>query len=511
MSSLVFDSVAARMYVGGDKDRIHVWDVQAQLRSTSHDAPKPLPPLTHTPGVNLRSQTLAISPNGRWLVAGLANPRVARWDLTSNQTEATVMENFTNWINSVLFTTDGDTLLVGDSDQQVKVLDTATWTVQRVLPGPAVITSVGATHDAIVATDVAGTLWRWSTTPRVLKQTPGSIWQFSSNKTGRWLVAAVGATDLAPRHLLVWDRTNLAAPPRRLLPPEGVFITTSAYLAPDEKSVYSGSKDGEVIRWAIADNGDFGAPTRHRVLPAGGQVVSIAINPKNSVMVVGDYGGDKSVIATLAGGVPTPITTIKTSIPQAMSFNADGSLFQVGTGQGVQLWDLDDPARPLLLRTITTSRVPLTSAFSSVQPNVLGVGCEDGTITTWDVTQPADPTKLETFIGPGSAVYALSFSNTGHELIAGSGDETLWLWHNAITQKTSDSLPINAGIGRTTEVRFINHETFVAAGASGQVRVWSTNPDSVRDDLCTRRGAALTDEEWAKNLPGIKPFDPCRR
>jgi len=112
------------------------------------------------------------------------------------------------------------------------------------------------------------------------------------------------------------------------------------------------------------------------------------------------------------------------------AFSPDGRILAVASTSGLVLWDVADPARPRLLRSLAAD--PLVS--DNPGPVPFGVGQGDlvfspdgrmlasvsgsGQVTLWDVARPARATRIATLAGPRDYFAALAFSPRG-KLLAG--------------------------------------------------------------------------------------------
>ena len=112
------------------------------------------------------------------------------------------------------------------------------------------------------------------------------------------------------------------------------------------------------------------------------------------------------------------------------AFSPDGRILAVASTSGLVLWNVADPARPRLLRSLAAD--PLVS--DNPGPVPFGVGQGDlvfspdgrmlasvsgrGQVTVWDVARPARAARLATLAGPHDYFAALTFSPRGN-LLAG--------------------------------------------------------------------------------------------
>jgi WD40 repeat protein len=150
-----------------------------------------------------------------------------------------------------------------------------------------------------------------------------------------------------------------------------------------------------------------------------------------------------------------------------LAFSPDSSTLAVGSAdKTVHLWDVADPAHPVLLGPALTgpSGYVWAAAFSP-SGKTLAVGVTDGTVWLWNVASPAHPVLIATLTSPANHVYGLAFSPSGAQLAATSFE--------------------------------------------GTVHLWDTSPADALAGVCATAGQQLTQEEWAGYVPGVPYQAPC--
>jgi WD40 repeat protein len=104
-----------------------------------------------------RPQCVAITPDGKQALAGLAEGRIVAWDLGSG-TESLVLKGHSDSVVSLAVTADGTRLVSASSDQTVKLWDRKTGDLIAAFACDGAIVDLAITQDArmIVAVDALG-------------------------------------------------------------------------------------------------------------------------------------------------------------------------------------------------------------------------------------------------------------------------------------------------------------------------------------------------------------------
>ena len=496
ITGLAFTPAGRRVVVSGAVDQLVTWRVGDASLEPEQELPFDKQEL-------VRGNDVTLSPDGQWVVASLTQAALLRWRIVGDEfVWADRLTGFGSWVNGAAFSADSSTMLVGSSDQSVSVFDVRTGLKTRTLFGPSPITGVGYAAGRIVATSTDGSLWVWPEEHRILRASGPPIYQLASDPQGeRWLAAGVGGE----RRVLLWDIASGLEPRQPALAPEGVHLTSSAVIDPRGGWVHAGARGGKVVSWPLTDAG-AGSP-RVQQLAEEGTFARMAFSPDGRVLAAGQYTGRNTIIATVGDdGTFTQVATVATDSPQDVSFSADGRLVQVSVGaEAVQLFDVSTPQQPRLVGSIPVTTTA-ASAFSSVEPHLV-VATATGEVTVWDVADPAHPREIRRFEGPAAPAEGVTFSPDGQRIALAAPGELVSVF-DLTAPGTESAFTLDARAGSATAVQFLGG-SLLAGAAGGGVRVWTTDPQDARRELCGRRGTPLTQDQWRQHLPGIAWVDPC--
>jgi WD40 repeat protein len=199
----------------------------------------------------------------------------------------------------------------------------------------------------------------------------------------------------------------------------------------------------------------------------------------------------------------------------ALALSLDGKTLASGGDDGVRLWDLTDRTHPAAVgQPITGKGVVNAVAFSpdghtlAITRNqrgrtVVSTLATDGDVRLWDITNRARPLQMGRPLSDTGVVNAVTFSPDGHTLATG-GMISLKLWD--VTDPSRPTLLTEPDIGGESQsvyaVAFSHDGRTMAAGEShGTVRLWDTSDRAHPTPL----GEPLTSHVNAFTAVGFSP------
>jgi len=298
--------------------------------------PEPAPQPGHTELVN----SVAFSPNGRWLASGSSDKTIKLWDVATGE-ELRTLTGHTDFVSSVAFSPDGHWLASGSSDRTIKLWDVATGEELRTLTG----------------------------------HTQG-VGPVAFSPDGHWL--ASGSSD---RTIKLWDMAT--GRELRTLTGHAIDVQTVAF-SPDGRRLASGSVDRTIRFWDVATGQELRTLTGH-TLP----VTSVAFSPDGRWLASGCT--DKVIkLWDVATGREVRTLPGHAGWIWSVAFSPDGRWLASGgwsprsvasPGETIKLWDV---ATGEELRTLTGHPLVQSLAFSP-DGRWLASGSVEKTIKLWDV------------------------------------------------------------------------------------------------------------------------------
>ena len=443
----------------------------------------------HTDNVN----SVAFSLDGNTLASGGWDGTIRLWDANTGKLLKTLTQNpknvndsllfGLNFVNSIEFSPDGNTLTSGGNDDTIRIWDVNSGELLNTLTGPTWnLKSIAFSPDG-----------------QTLASSGGENVRLWDAHTGELLNTLTEETE-GVETLRLWDANT------------GEHLTTltfrptikSVAFSPDGSMLAGGSSDSTIHLWDAHTGEQLKTLTRHkRVVNTyyfGENTIAVNLSGVNSVTFSSDgstlaSGGGNTVhlwdantgelLNTLAG---------HTEIVNSVVFSRDGNTLASSGGLTVRLWDVNSGE---LLNTLTGHARGVNSVAFSRDGNTLASGGDDDTIRLWDVNSGA---LLSTLTGHTDPIESVAFSPDGNTLASGSQDGTIILWdaNTKETLKTFDFTEDTIGFS----INYLFYVESVAFSPDGQtlasgnsfntILLWEldTPPHVPPDDHSDTRAAA---------------------
>ena len=348
----------------------------------------------HIATLSSRARSVAFSPDGTTLVAGLQ-----LWDVAT-KTKITTLEESEYAVLSVAFSPDGTTLAVGMGDATVTL-----WKVATKAKTATLVAGAGAARSVAFSPDgttlAAGwgdgtvTLWDVATKTHIATFPKHGEYVQSVAFSPDGTTLAVGALDLDDNTVKLWNiatETNIAN-----LSGHNHYLT-SVVFSPDGRTLASGSADNTVRLW------DVKTKTKIATLNAHSSVGAVAFSPDGTILAAGvsTKGVELWDVAT-----KTKITSLAghSLWVHSVAFSPDGTILASGSSDDVtvKLWDVSEWKRAKrLARAEEQIGQPDGPQLAQNAPNPFN----SQTVLSYFLHAPS-PTRLEVFSLTGQRVAVL--------------------------------------------------------------------------------------------------------
>ena len=441
--SMMFSPNGKRLVLGGRDNSVSLCDLDNNFEVNRL--------YSHKDDVN----GVAFSPDGNLIASGSNSGTIFIWDLKSGR----ALTRFIRHGMSVLsldFSPDGKTLISGSADRTVRFWDIENLeelasyqahrdSVHSVAFGPDGLIAASGSMDSDVNI--------WSVKPRrdvrtINDYSYGDKIRDSSiaySPDGKFL--ALGSSMEMQVPILLVDTVNWKSTAALM---GHIGSVNSMAFTPDGTKLVSGGKNAMLITWDL----ETGKPLVS-INPRTGQqtdvfsaivrrgfkkffkedsgrqsekVNTVAVSPDNKLAAAGTRHrlvkvyrldtGEEAFEHTFPYG---RVCAVRFS-PDGTYLAAGGDFAQVVNQHQVLLWNVNTWEQTAILPEHHT---PIQAVEFSPDGTLLAVGCENGTVSLWEVADRTLLCQLEEHKGH---VYSLSFSPDGRLLASGSNDSTIIIW-----------------------------------------------------------------------------------
>jgi WD40 repeat protein len=444
--SVVF--TGQQIVTGGNKGAVRFW-TPGTAQSTDFDI---------SPG-GMPIRSLAVSSDGRYVVAGSTDGTVRAWDALAVplQLGPDLRVDGHGALQTVAI--NGDTIATGTQDGTIQ-----RWNLHDKLPigGPMRADGEPVWHlafsprgDRIAAAGASDDVWLWNTAnaSRVAIPHHDRVWTVAFNETGDRLVTG-GSDDAA----WVWNIStdNVTGVP---LMGNHDDVKGVAFLGNDVVTV------GDDRTMRIWDSPLLLPPTR----ADGERVVGLAFPDGQVATVTAD---DTVQVWDETGNPVGPSVDLDGANSAPTAFGSDGVTLAVATTQGpVQSWSAK--TRQPLRRQLDVAQADIT-ALAVGGNQIASLARGDDAIRLWDLAT-GTPTDIRIAVDPDT-ISTMTLSSDGQKLAALDGNGALLVWKTADGTRLSDEAPLvdvdpNPDLRKSSKIAFSDDGGRIVSGARGDDRL----------------------------------------
>ncbi len=326
--------------------------------------------------------------------------------------EYNALQGHTDAIRSIVYSKNGKDMYTAGSDGKI-----LKWDMSKDTKVPAVIQQHGFINRAI---DI----------------TPDEKW-----------LAACGDMN----YIQLFDITQESPQPLHLKGHKGIVWTVS--FMPDNKGLISAGADSSVIYW------DLEGKKPNTVYKGKSRIKHIEVNPKGSLIVMGNDKGEVTLLDRNSNYEPSVIMDHKGKSVHTVAFSNDGKYVVSGDVNGVvKVYSLEEHK---IVAVMMDHKARINDIKFSKDNKLMATASFDGTVRLWDFNNLNDEPLI--LRDHDMWVWSVGFSEDGHKLFAGCVDNL--------------------------------------------IRVWPTSTDFMADQICGKVNRNMTGKEWYRYVASDIPYE----
>ncbi len=445
---------------------VHFWDVSTGKNTQTLDVYK---------GTHAFVDRLVFSPDGETLVMGGSDSSIRFWDTKTGRHTQTLWEH-TGTIERVAFSRDGKTLLCYGGEC-LSLWDAKTGSLKHVLR-KQVLGHLSRLHRVALSPDGKTVM------TQAYRDASVRLWDVSRREhihilTGhtRAFISVIFSPDgktFATRSYdgktRLWETRTVKH--KHTLTHDGHIFSgdrdTSMAFSPDGKTLATGDDDGTLRFW------DVGTGEHIRTLTGHTETIhSVMFSPDGKTLTTGSYNGTLRLWDTQTGGHRhTLMLDADLPLLHSVAFSPDGKRFVAGGHDGtLRVWGANTGIHT---HTLTGHTDWISAIAFSPDSRTLATGCRDGMLRFWNAETGRHRYTL--FLdrdAEPSLFYSVAFSPDGKVLATASRSDDHYAVHfwDVKTGKRTHTFT-----GHTSEIYSVafspDGKLLATASADGTVLLW---------------------------------------
>lgn len=254
---------------------------------------------------------------------------------------------------------------------------------------------------------------------------------------------------------------------------------TSICISNDGKYLFSGSKDGSIVKWSLNNNTKIKTIFGKSKLPDGIKTVAcLAVSTNGKFLVAGDVGSKDIKVFNAETMIFIKNLQGHRGYVTGLVFRKDTlTLYSAADDRSVKVWNLDDMA---YVESLFGHNMSITSIDALSRERAITSGGFDGTLRVWKIVEESQLIFNDT----GNFIEAVKLINEEYFLSGGDGKLCLWgsmkkkplctvLNAHGIDEKNGEPRWI------TSIATLINTDLVASGSSNGKVKIWKCS-DSFR-------------------------------
>lgn len=430
--------------------------VAKKIGAVADTTERPAPEIRFQLGHSSSVESVAWSPDSRYIVSGSSDCTMKVWDASSGR-ELRTLTGHSRSVNSVAWSPDGKYITSGSGDCTMKIWDVSSWKELHTFTGHSsyimnVSWSPNGKYIASGSDDGTIKLWDVSNWKEMFTLSGHSDWieSVSWSPDSKYIVSQSSGTDCTVK---VWDAES--GKEIGILDNISSGNLGAVAWSPDGKYIASGC--GDIILWNVSSgNRIFRIPTQNYY------AYSVAWSPDSKYIAAGDPDGieDSAVRVWNASSGKEILSSNLDGAVRHISWSPNGKYIAIGMREStIMIWDVTNE------REIRTNLGHFDKCFPiswSQDGEYLTIIDEYGKAKTWNISRIGTCKTISLDINNFQG-----FSLDGRYIILLDGGLTIWDARNGKKVYTLTENPYMSRIVCSLDGKYIAGE-----GDDGMIDVW---------------------------------------